>query len=292
MKDEIERYKRLLQDWHGGSGGNSPSPETKVSPPPVVRAPTPPPRMAESAPRMKLSRPTPPEAEEGRFPNGAILCLNDEELVVYRRPVAGQPLDMVYSLLADGSVKIEALELSRYQISEMGILPPAELRILQAKARWTRALIVTGCAKPEDADRVPDPGGVAETLPQEIRTPPPVRDSERLRSVPSGSYDGDRDEVGALSRQESAVPVEPAADENKVKIRRGQWITLKFGNKTWEAVYWGKDRQGPVVAHNTHKHWSLMHLDLDRFKETMIVSPEPDQDAIEQILSELATRTD
>ena len=40
-------------------------------------------------------------------------------------------------------------------------------------------------------------------------------------------------------------------------------------NRAWEAVYWGRDEQGPVIAHNTSGQWTLMHLDLDRFASSI-----------------------
>jgi hypothetical protein len=51
--------------------------------------------------------------------------------------------------------------------------------------------------------------------------------------------------------------------------RRGQCLAIKFGKKgeAWDAIYWGRDQQGTVVAHDTNGHWTLMHLDLSRFRD-------------------------
>src|SRR5438105_1410790 len=99
MKEDFERYQRLLQEWNAGS-----EPQSKSDPPKTSSQ-----GMNSSAasgpgtdrPRVKLA-PTPGAEEPGRFPGGTILCLDDSELVVYRRPVKDQPYDMVYSLLTDG----------------------------------------------------------------------------------------------------------------------------------------------------------------------------------------------
>ena len=37
----------------------------------------------------------------------------------------------------------------------------------------------------------------------------------------------------------------------------------------WESVYWTTDEIGPIVAHNTNRDWSLMHLSLARFKDSL-----------------------
>ena len=72
-------------------------------------------------------------------------------------------------------------------------------------------------------------------------------------------------------------------------VTRGRRVLIHFGpGKAWEAVYWGQDDQGAVVAHRTHNRWSLMHLDLARFRDTMEVGEELDAEEIADVERDLA----
>ncbi len=277
MKEEIDRYKRLLDEWNGSGRGGA----NKTPPPRTGPVPTPTHAMdgAESAGRAKLSRPGAMEPG-AKFPSGTILSLDDEELVIYRRPVSGQPLDMVYSLLFDGTVKIEAVELGKHRLEDLGRLSESAEKIIQGKLRWNRALIAPGFKNREDAERIPDPGGTINQTPIPTSTPPPT-------ATPTPRRDGPQ--APGMTRGESVARATPTPGSD-IKIRRGQKIKLKFGDKTWEAVYWGRDQKGPVVAHNTHRHWSLMHLDLQRFKESMIADAEPDPVLVDEILRDISTQ--
>ena len=66
-------------------------------------------------------------------------------------------------------------------------------------------------------------------------------------------------------------------------ISREEFDDIRFGNNVWDAIYWGKDDQGHVVAHQTNNQWALMHLDLDRFGNGVQVDPNPDLALVEQI---------
>jgi len=289
MKDELERYKRILEEW--GAGNEAPPKTAPPGPPPRMENPQP---VASNQPergRAKLAT-AQPAAETGRYPGGTILCLDDSELVVYRRPVKDQPYDMVYSLLSDGSIKIEAVEFSKHKIDELGLLNADEVKSLQTQMRWTRSLISNRCKNPVDAERIPEPASDAQGAPQTPRQappPPPPPPDQPLRPVGYRSAEGD-DLNGALPKSQAAASVPQPG--KKLVLRRGHRIKLMFGHKSWEAVYWGQDHKGPVVAHNTHRRWTLMHLDLDRFKETMVIEAEPEPKVIQEILQHLATKED
>lgn len=240
-----------------------------------------PPTGPSGQPRAKLVRPVVEEAEDGRYPKGAILCLNDEELVIYRRPVAGKAYDMVYSLLSDGSVKIEGINFEDNNVVELGQLSPAHLKKLQTEMRWTRDLVAYNCFRLEDSERIPEPAG---TVPESGYAKPPMENRAEERPAPEPKN-------GPQKPAATSSAPRPAADEEtgsgKQRVRRGQRITIKFGDRMWDAVYWGMDQKGTVVAHSTHGHWTLMHLDLNRFKETMVVASEPDPALIKQITNDL-----
>lgn len=291
MDEEVDRYKRLLGEW------NQATPSPRQTPMPQAGSQAPPRPLAEGpggrpvgrsheaeAPRARTVAPQPPQGED-RFSSGSILCVNDEELVIYRRPVAGKPLDMVYSLLADGAVKIDAVDLADARVEEIGQLPPGCLKTLQAEMRWTRKLLAPHCFVPEDAERIPDPDASAPA-PNPYGAPsdngaPKVGRTE----VPQAAFD-------KAIQQESAVRIEeePQQATGKFKIRRGQKLQIKMGYNNWEAVYWGRDAKGSVVAHSTHNHWALMHLDLARYKDSLVVTPEPDMLLVEQIALDLSTQ--
>ena len=61
-------------------------------------------------------------------------------------------------------------------------------------------------------------------------------------------------------------------------------MRISFGpGKSWDAVYWGRDLLGHVLAHRTHKEWALMHLDLKRFKDTIELGEFLDDEEIASI---------
>jgi hypothetical protein len=52
-------------------------------------------------------------------------------------------------------------------------------------------------------------------------------------------------------------------------LERGRRLRIGFGDHIWDAVYWGSDELGQIVAHNTNKTWTLMHLNLGRFGDSL-----------------------
>lgn len=44
-----------------------------------------------------------------------------------------------------------------------------------------------------------------------------------------------------------------------------------------------------MVVHNTHDKWSLMHLDLDRFKDTMVFGSMASNEEISRMEKDFAT---
>jgi len=72
-------------------------------------------------------------------------------------------------------------------------------------------------------------------------------------------------------------------------LERGRLLRIRIGDRAWEAIYWGSDELGHIVAHNTHGNWTLMHLNLGRFGDSLeygeILPPEEIRD-INSSLSE------
>ncbi len=281
MNDDLERYRKLLEDWQVQKPVQKPrrEPQSPVAQEVPLRT------AAAGSSRAKLTR----RAEEGggRYPIGTILCLDDEEMVVYRRAVSDKSYDMVYSLLSDGSVKIEGVDIGNHQVDELGVMQSRDLRTLQSDMCWTRDLIAFNCSREEDSDRIPDPG--AETPKAkpaaQTRAPEPAPETARKKAKSS------RDPIEQLTAGEGAgrvVEDEPGTNEkSKVKIKRGSSFTIKFGDRMWNAIYWGMDGRGTVVAHKTHGQWTLMHLDLNRFKESLVVQPGIDEKLVSEISADL-----
>lgn len=242
-----------------------------------------------SAGRARLA-PRKATPQTGQIASGTLLALDDRELAVYRRPVTGKGLDMVYSLLGDGTALIEAVSLKDRRIESLGRLDDETWHEIQETMRWSREPLIAACADPADADRIPTPvagsaplkpkPAVGSGLMSNLAGAPKTRDglisTARPRPAP-----GDPSAREAVAR----APIE--TERSPGKLRRGQRITLKFGGKTWNAVYWGRDTRGSVVAHDTLRRWTLMHLDLDQYKDSLIVQSDPDEDLIQEIANQI-----
>jgi len=86
-----------------------------------------------------------------------------------------------------------------------------------------------------------------------------------------------------MLKDQQAVP--HRNDNNKPA--RGKRFTISIGEKKWDGVYWGKDVLGTVVTHNTNGTWTLMHLDLKRFADTLEYGIMLSQKEIEEIEAQI-----
>ncbi|MEN6625111.1 MAG: hypothetical protein ABFD69_02665 [Candidatus Sumerlaeia bacterium] len=255
-REDVDRYEKLLNDWR-------PSPPKRQSGIGLTTA------HAESITPVNEE---PPEYQAGPAVHapGAILCIGDRTLVVYKQSVPDKGYDLVYTLLPGGSIKLQGVALSGHAVQEIGSIGQPEFNQLQGTMRWNRDLIVFHCYRYEDVARIPAaPSAAAEASPAPSYTPepPPVRPAPAAQP--------------AMMSQ--PVPPPPPEDPRK-SLKRGQRLQVRFGNKTWDAVYWGQDDQGQVVAHQTYNNWSLMHLDLDRFAgSNMLVDPNIDDNLVRTI---------
>lgn len=190
------------------------------------------------------------------------MLLNGGALAVYLRPVPEKEYHLALVLSPNGGAKIQGLALQAHQVEEIGKIPPQYVAQMQNDLRWDRDLLVFHCYRYEDARRIP-PMTSDETAP-----------AHAIPHAPTAASDSP-----ASARQE-----EPAATtQNGLPARRGQRLQVKFGANSWDAVYWGKDAQGHVVAHQTYQKWSLMHLDLERFSNGLLVDPNVDEALLSEI---------
>lgn len=247
--EEVERYQKLLEDWKPG-----PPTSPKFKPKPSVSTlPTHTNRLAPSPPK-----PTPHGVQYGP---GAILLINRRTLAVYRRFVPEKEYHLVLSLCPNQAVKIQGVALEGHDVEELGSIPSAWLDRLQNEMTWDRDLIVFHCYRYEDVAKIPTPDSFEEPRGsvQPTPAPPPA--------------------------QETLSPPVPVAKPEKLNgnLHRGQRLQIKFGSNTWDAVYWGKDDQGQVIAHQTYERWSLMHLDLNRFSNGLVIHSDVDAQIIQVI---------
>ncbi|HBF32924.1 TPA: hypothetical protein DDW35_00025 [Candidatus Sumerlaeota bacterium] len=236
-------------------------------------APVPPPALRIITPGAT----TPPPAPSIPLPpTGAILLLPDEQVAVFQHDTQsnGGNLDSVLLLNPNGSLRPEGLSiLEEGQWEQIGQIPPDHLPALRSKLMWNRHHIVFHLAKFTDARFVPHiKTGAPKPAPQPVQ--PSTTESTRHANWPNPSPEEIAEESTPISAESALV--------------RGQVLSIEFTpGRSWEAVYWCEDAQGTVVAHNTNRHWSLMHLDLTRFQDSLVLSKQLEPAEIAAIESEL-----
>jgi len=229
------------------------------------------------SPRARVVKPTPhpaghaPASSVGTAtgalpPDGAILHLATGQVIVIDRDVPDSGYQMVLLLNPDGSVSAEKMNLRLgCQFRQIGRLSADDVVNVHVAHKWHRSHIVFNLDRFEDARLIPE-AGVAET--QEELVEPELRDANwpAPGSAPQEKIQLPKDE----KRAEAA-----RLGQTKTGLKRGQRLTISFGpNRSWDAVYWGGDGTGTLVAHQTHGDWALTRLDLSRFApENIVLGP-------------------
>lgn len=247
----------------------SPTPRpASHSPRPVAATPRPighTPRPIAGTPRPVGATPRPasrPQSQstpspEGSFAVGTILLFEEGILGVYKDPRADKDYEVVAILESDGTITPQGLALENYDIKVLGVLPPEFMHRLNRRRTWVRDEICYHLNTYDHCARIPHPVASDETRRREAepeddgRTPLPVRRNK---------------EAGLV---------------------HGRHFTIAFGPKEWSGIYWGEDELGSVVAHQTHEKWSLMHLDLDRFRDSLKLGEVASADEISRIADEI-----
>ncbi|MDK2972453.1 MAG: hypothetical protein PWP23_2208 [Candidatus Sumerlaeota bacterium] len=222
---------------------HTPMPVSQPQPDPQTPAPPQNPRARMTplpvARRQRMD--TPVLGLDGTFAVGTILHFEDNSIGIYRDIREDKDYEVVYLLRPDGSVSPQGIALENYDLKVIGQLPPEFMLRLQRRRRWERDEIIYHLDIFDYCALVPFPTGKMTT---------PV--AERDEPIPPAA--------------------EPVEVEPPKKLVLGRKITVNFGaNRKWEAVYWGEDELGPVIAHNTHDKWALMHLDLSRFGDGVVL---------------------
>lgn len=193
-----------------------------------------------------------PQSEKS-YEEGIILAFEDGTIGVYVSDVPGQDYDLIYCLRDDGTVDPQGIPLYSYNPKVIGRLPDERLRHLRSRMRWMREEIIYYLKEFEFINLIPS-----------------IRTNHRKPDIPQVEESGDDTMVDEYQTLEPRTPVSERSNSLKQKddsLVRGRKIIIRAPRGQWQAVYWGADNKGPIVAHQTYGKWDLMHLDLSRFAD-------------------------
>ncbi len=189
---------------------------------------------------------------------GGIVKLDDETVAIFEQEIPNKEYDIVLMVKPDGTLEPKGVSLYAYQWQQIGSVPGDLLAQMMRRMRWERDALIYHLDNYEYAKLIPNQKAPSQK-PEQV--PPLTR----------------------ASRTNAAVK---SAGEHT--LQRGRVLSITTGDKTWDAVYWGSNNMmGAIVAHNTHKTWSLMHLDLKRFKGSLKYGELIDSETIRKIEEEL-----
>jgi len=162
------------------------------------------------------------------FPPGTLVRLNDDSLGIIKEEIHDREYDLVYILTLEGNVEPHGVCLFSVGIERLGRLPKEELHKIEKTMSWNRDHLIYYLDDVKMAGKIPQP------------------------------------KAGNGSSAASETPAVPRFDDG-ASMQRGRCVSVIFGTKKWEAVYWGEDSMGTIVAHNQQGEWELLHMDLKRF---------------------------
>lgn len=257
-------YKERVQGGARARTSSSEVPKQGVQPPtprPAVSAPTPRP-IATPAP---VPQHFPPAAQtvDGSFPVGTILLFDDNTIGIYKEKRPEKEYEVILMLNPDGGVVPQGIALLHYDVRSVGCLPPEFLMRLIRRKTWVRDEIIFHLKAFDYCQNVPEPRPGAM---EERRSPSSDQNlSQMVRKLPANQ------------------------GEEKKRLVTGREIGISFGpGQEWKAIYWGEDELGTVLAHRTNERWALMHLDLRRFKESLVLGELASPEVMKQIRDEIS----
>lgn len=224
-------------EWNQPKSPGRPTHRPQPSASPVVNADRTP--TQTSHPGKKSA---PPPATD--LAPGAIVRIDDGSIAIFKDAVSGKDYALFYFLERNGTMAARGIFLQQYESRRIGHMPAELLEKMLKAGRWERDAIIfhleryeyTRYIKPVDADA-------------------------SIMSLAESNETPYNDE--SLNQMETPRPDKPAS------LVRGRHFRINFSGKIWDAVYWTSDAMGPIVAHSTLGKWSLMHLDLERFKDSL-----------------------
>ncbi len=233
----------------------APSPSRPATP--VNRTPF----QAEGKGQTAWTRQVEMQDAQGNYLPGTILLFEDGNVGVFKESNPVKDYDIVYMLKEQGRLAPQGIPLYSYDVEPIGRLSQLCLDQMMKSNLWERDMIVFHLLKYRDCSHVPAAGKGAQTTGYSSATA-----SAQSTNPSFGETDLD-DDFDIPGEVESAGNEDASANS---QLTRGRQLVIQFDkSRKWNAIYWGKDELGHVVAHNTHDEWTLMHLDLDRFKDSM-----------------------
>ncbi len=239
-------YKQRVRGAERDPVTPSPSSETVRKPSGEVPAPAPPSARQTPTPRP-MATPRPVAGSRpgtgGTFAAGTILLFDDASIGIYKDERPDKEYEVVLMLLPDGAVVSQGVSLIHYEVRSIGLLPPDFLLRLQRRKTWDRDEIVFHLTTYDYCRHIPQPA---------------TGDIGEQRASGESSLSG-------------VVRKLPSNQEEPKRMTTGRQFTINFGQQEWSAVYWGEDDLGTVIVHCTNESWALMHMDLRRFKDSLVL---------------------
>jgi hypothetical protein len=175
---------------------------------------------------------------------GTILKLENGSVGIFKESLPDKDYDIVLYLMPDGKVEPRGISLFSYSSERIGKLPAEYFSQLSDRMRWERDVIVYHLDSLDSSRLIPGIERHVEETP---------RQSVTANSVGSGAI-----------RSFQAPPT-----RKRASLERGRKLKIRLGNRGWEAVYWGSDNDGAILAHNTNKRWELARLNLKQYESSM-----------------------
>lgn len=208
-----------------------PEEEQAPSPPPQAKAHEMPPPPPRPKPRP-AEAPSPQKAKQpkGMFPKGTLVLWDGDRLGIYVEHQEDKGYDLLFVVESGGKLQPKGVCLFAYDPIRVGMLSDGIYQWMSKTMQWNRDAIMYHLEDPSIASRIP------------------ALDDPGANGGPAPGTNN---------------------PNNGGKLVRGQKFTIKMGDHLWRGVYWGRDQIGSVVAHDTNREWSLMHLDLARFASSL-----------------------
>lgn len=199
------------------------------------------------------------ETAIGDFSYGDIVLLGDDSIAIYNRHIPEKEYDVVYMLQPDGSLEPKGVPLTAHAGRTIGRLPASACRRSCTNMAWERDLIIFHLYEFADVARIAQPT---------------VKRNANGKAV--------------QTHHASETP----HVEHRSPLVRGRRFSVIMGDRAWDAVYWGHDEQGALVAHRTTGNWTLMHLDLRRFQGSIKFQDMLEGDALAEVEQALLAAAD
>jgi len=213
--------------------------------------------------RAFYDAPGPQSASDLKF--GDIVVLDDGSVIIYRQPVPDKRVDFIYELGQEGVLEARGMVTRAYAPRKLGRLDSVLFRQMIRLKSWDRDALVHHL----------DHWALGRYVPQ----------ADGSRILPQNAIAAAHTPGAAERRGAPAEPETPPGPE------RGTRLTIRMGEHSWDAVYWGRDAKGPIVAHDTEGTWYLMHLDLDRFGDNLTFGELLSPQEVAKIDNEVRTLT-